>query len=65
MKLVQRSYPTCTIIDSTLEDNDFITDKCHEKPMDKDFGQDGKYSVRLCTGSFNVYILDIKEKPVE
>lgn len=61
MKLVQQKFPVCTIVDGRGFKDVDIAEKCHQKPRDLELGKDGMYKVTICTGQFNVYILDIKE----
>lgn len=60
MKLVQKKYPVCTIIDARNYDENQILEKCHQKPKEVNVGATKKfagYDVTLCTGNYNVYIL--------
>lgn len=66
MKAVGKKFPTCTVIDSTQEDEGFISEKCKAPERLIEVGKKGeKHEVTVCTGSFNVYILSFKEKDAE
>jgi len=65
MKLVGRKYPVCTVIDASAFQEVDITEKCQQKPKVISVGKGDKYKVTVCTGSFNVYVLQIEETNAE
>ena len=59
LKLVAKKYPTCNLID--CQDDD-ISNKCQQSPKVIVVGKTAKcngWGVTVCTGSFNVYVLDV------
>lgn len=68
LKLVSKKYPTCALIDCQDDDNDVVLTKCEQNPKIITVGQTKKrpgWDVLLCTGSFNVYVLDITQRSMD
>jgi hypothetical protein len=62
LKSVQRKFPVCNVIDARTYDGGDIAEKCNGAPYQTEIKL-GKlrFSVMLCTGSFNVYVLKIED----
>jgi hypothetical protein len=65
LKAVSRKFPVCNVLDSRSFTGGDISVKCGEAPRNIKIKL-GKvmYDVTICTGSFNVYVLDMKEEAV-
>ena len=63
LKVVQKKFPVCNVIDARTYNGLDVSVKCNDAPsvMDVKLGKK-LYSVTLCTGSFNVYVLKIEDK---
>jgi hypothetical protein len=62
-KYIQRKFPVCNVIDARTYSEDDVLSKCKQKSKTMDIKRkDTYFTVTLCTGSFNVYVLNIEEK---
>jgi len=63
LKAVQRRFPVCNIIDARTYDGAEASKRCNDAPskFDVSLGKK-KFTVTICTGSFNVYVLKIEDK---
>lgn len=62
LKKVKSKFPVCNVIDARTYNGREISGKCNDAPKTIEVNiNKRKFEVNLCTGSFNVYVLNIKE----
>jgi hypothetical protein len=62
LKAVQRKFPVCNVIDARTYDALDVSSKCKGAPSLINIKLGKKFfDVTFCTGSFNVYILNIED----
>lgn len=62
LKLVEKKYPTCSLVDARPENQEYRTIYCKEAIKTVVVGQTKKrpgWDVELCTGNFKVYVLAV------
>lgn len=62
LKAVQKKFPVCNVLDARTYNGKEVSEKCSDAPktVEVSLGKK-KFEIELCTGSFNVYVLNIKE----
>lgn len=62
LKAVGKKFPVCNVIDAREYPKQKLLDKCEQKPRHMDIRVNKKdYEVFVCTGNYNVYVLNIEE----